>query len=192
MDGDTARGPRSPFRRRRYEKHVVARAGDVPEGSRLLVEVEGRSIGIFHVEGRYYALLNRCPHNGGPLGKGEVVGLIESSAPGDWKLDPSRKFLACPWHGWEYDLATGESWWNPRTTRAQAYGVRLECGRDVAQAVAEGTAETQGAKLLVDPATHRVKGPFTAEVMPIAVEDDYLVISLLAPAVPIQESLGCR
>jgi 3-phenylpropionate/trans-cinnamate dioxygenase ferredoxin subunit len=168
---------------KRVEKHVVARVRDVPDGSRLIVDVGGRSVGIFNVDGEFYALLNRCPHNGAELCKGEVVAVLESSRPGDWRLDESRKLVACPWHGWEYDLATGESWCNPLRTRARPYGVGVEPGEAVARGLADGTAET-GTTTEVDPATHRVKGPFTAEVLPVAVEDDYLVISLRAVTAP--------
>src|SRR5260370_20848795 len=103
MGEATAPAPRSGMPRSHHDKHVVARVRDIPDGSRLIVEVEGRSVGIFNVDGRFYAILNRCPHNGGPLGKGEIVGVIESSRPGEWRLDASRKLVVCPWHAWEYD-----------------------------------------------------------------------------------------
>ena len=54
--------------------HVVAEAGEIPPGGRKIVEVEGRSIGIFNVGGEYLAVRNRCPHQGGPLCLGTLVG----------------------------------------------------------------------------------------------------------------------
>ena len=78
------------------ERHVIARTADIPEGGRLIVDVKGHSIGIFHLHGKYYALLNRCPHLGAELCRGDVVPLLESERPGGDTHDPSRPFLACP------------------------------------------------------------------------------------------------
>jgi 3-phenylpropionate/trans-cinnamate dioxygenase ferredoxin subunit len=170
-------------RQKSFEKHVVARVQDVPPGGRLIVDVGGLSVGLFNVDGTFYAVLNRCPHAGAELCKGEVVSVLTSTAPGDWQLDTSRKLLACPWHGWEYDLETGESWVNPENHRVRPYAVEVAAGESVAQQLATGQVGTSTATV-VDPVTHRVKGPFTAEVLPIAVEDDYLVISLRGVATP--------
>jgi nitrite reductase/ring-hydroxylating ferredoxin subunit len=162
------------------KKYVVARVRDVPEGTRLIVTIRGRSIGVFNVEGRFYALLNRCPHLGGELCKGDVIGLVESDRPGDFRLDASRHFIACPWHAWEYDLETGQSWFNPGRTRARPFAVTAESGTEIARELESGAARTPArpdAKL-VDAAQHRVKGPYTASVFPVEVDDDYIVISL--------------
>jgi 3-phenylpropionate/trans-cinnamate dioxygenase ferredoxin subunit len=156
---------------------------DVPPGSRLIVDVANRSVGVFNVDGQFYAVLNRCPHEGAELCKGEVVSLLTSQRPGDWRLDESRKLLACPWHGWEYDLETGASWINPARNRVRPYPVEVAVGEQLARELAEGRAAT-GTATVVDPATHRVKGPFTASVLPIAVEDDYLVISMRGVTTP--------
>ena len=166
-------------------RYVVARVKDVPEGSRLLVNVDGRQICIFNVEGRFHAILNRCPHRGGPLCAGDVLNMVVSERPGDISLDPSVKFIACPWHGWEFDLETGQSWYGPHdasgrrgTTfpRARRFDLQVEPGVDL-----ESDELTDFADLgstFVDPKTHRAKGPYAAEMYPIDVEDDYLVISL--------------
>ena len=47
--------------------------------------VNGREIGIYNLGGEYFALLNRCPHEAGPLCRGNVVGWITSDGPGDFK-----------------------------------------------------------------------------------------------------------
>jgi 3-phenylpropionate/trans-cinnamate dioxygenase ferredoxin subunit len=160
-------------------KYVVARAEDIPEGSRLIVTIGGRSIGIFNVDGQFYALLNRCPHRGAELCKGDVIGLVVSERPGDVRLEGEMKLLACPAHGWEYDMATGESWFDPRRGRARPLEVHVEAGGVVAEALASGTAileELDGA--FVDPRTHRLKGPYTAQVFPVNVENEYIVLSV--------------
>ena len=89
-------------------RHVVASLAELPPGSRKIVEVAGRSIGVFNVGGELFALRNRCPHQGGPLCEGRLAGQVEVAAPGD-EIQYSRpgEILRCPWHGWEYDIETG-------------------------------------------------------------------------------------
>jgi hemoglobin-like flavoprotein len=53
---------------------VVARAADIPEGERKIVQVDGLSIGVFHHEGKWYALRNSCLHRGGPVATGRLDG----------------------------------------------------------------------------------------------------------------------
>jgi nitrite reductase/ring-hydroxylating ferredoxin subunit len=165
-------------------KYVVARAADIPEGTRLLIDVQGRSVGVFNVEGSFYALLNRCPHLGGELCKGDVINLVQSDRPGDMRLDKSRHLITCPMHGWEYDIATGQSWFDPRKVRTRPFGVTVRRGDDLSADLAGGETATpvNSNARLVDAKTHRVKGPYTAEVIPVSVEDDYVVISLRPPA----------
>ena len=71
----------------------LAGAGDVAPGEGRVVEAEGRSMALFNVDGHYYAIDNVCPHRGGPLGEGELDGTT----------------VICPWHGWRYNVATGEN-----------------------------------------------------------------------------------
>jgi 3-phenylpropionate/trans-cinnamate dioxygenase ferredoxin subunit len=168
------------------KRYIVARAADIPEGTRLIVDVEGRSIGIFNIDGRFHAILNRCPHRGGELCRGDVIGEVVSNGPGDFGLDSARKLLACPWHGWEYDVETGESWYQPdeheaggRHPRARSFGVAVEPGDDLAGQLAEGRAvPARPGGAIVDEKTRRVRGPYTAEIFPVDVEDDYIVMSL--------------
>src|SRR5262245_39775127 len=61
-------------------KYVVATTAEIPPGGRKIVEVAGRSIGIFNAGGEFFALRNRCPHQGGPLCEGGLSGLLEASA----------------------------------------------------------------------------------------------------------------
>ena len=151
------------------ERFAVARADSLPEGGRLIVDVNGRSIGIFRVRGRLYALLNRCPHEGAELCRGTLVGRLEADRPGEYRHDPSRPLLACPWHGWEFDLATGQSYFDPARTRVRPYPVSVERGEQVAREVDDGCAALAGA---LRP------GPYRVETVPISVEDEYLVVSL--------------
>ena len=120
--------------------------------------MRGREIGVFNLGGEYFALANRCPHAGGPLCQGRIGPLVRSDGPGTYRLSRQREFLRCPWHGWEYDIRTGQSWCDPQSVRARQFRVRIEPGVDL------------------------VKGPYVAETFPVSLEEDYVVVEL-APAV---------
>jgi 3-phenylpropionate/trans-cinnamate dioxygenase ferredoxin subunit len=149
-------------------KYVVAKVQDVGEGERIVVEINGRSVGIFHVDGEWYGLLNRCPHRGGPMCEGLVVSYLESERPGEVRHDPGRKLLECPWHGWEFDLKTGQSYLDPIRTRIRPYPVTVQSGEILAHELED--AEESDTKL--------VKGPYTAETYEVSIEDDYVVVSM--------------
>lgn len=162
MTAATRPGTPVPPKTRRY---VVARTDEVPEGERLIVEVAGRKIGIFHIDGEFYALRYRCPHLGGPLCAGEILGLVHSRVPGEVQLDMSKKLLTCPWHGWEFDIKTGQSYIEPGRVRARQYPVQVESGEAVAHDL---DTDQEG----------RVAGPFRAEVIPVSLENDYIVVTM--------------
>lgn len=70
---------------------TVARAGDILPGTARQVTVDDRWVGLFNVDGQFRALDNLCLHRGGPLCEGHVKNGI----------------VTCPWHGWQYEVATG-------------------------------------------------------------------------------------
>jgi len=107
-------------------KYVVGRADEIPPGDRKIVNIAGRSIGVFNVDGEYFALRNRCPHQGGALCEGKLWGVLTASKPGDFEYQPSKEVLTCPWHGWEFLLRTGESWCEPARLRVRRYEVTVE------------------------------------------------------------------
>lgn len=107
-------------------RHVVGRVSDVPLGARKIVEVDGRSIGVCNVKGRYYALRNRCPHQGAPLCMGAIKGTALPSKPGEYNWGRDGEIMRCPWHGWEFDITTGRSIFNPHKTRVKTYEVTVE------------------------------------------------------------------
>ncbi len=135
-------------------RHVVASVAEVPPGTNKLVIAKDREIGIFNVAGTFYALANRCPHKGGPLCRGRITGLTLSSGPGDYRVSRNGEFLRCPWHGWEFEIATGQSFCDPKTMRIRQFEV----------------AVAPGEKL--------VKGPYIAENFPVSVEQNYLVVEI--------------
>ncbi|HWM14777.1 MAG TPA: Rieske 2Fe-2S domain-containing protein [Gaiellaceae bacterium] len=73
--------------------HTVARAEDVPPGSARVVQAGEREVALFNVDGTFHATQSQCLHLKGPLGHGRLKGPV----------------LSCPWHGWQYDVRTGEN-----------------------------------------------------------------------------------
>jgi len=71
----------------------VARTSDVAPGRGALVQVDGREIALFNVEGCFYAIDAICPHQGGPLQDGDIEG----------------ESVICPLHDYDFNLKTGES-----------------------------------------------------------------------------------
>src|SRR5881398_2806122 len=135
-------------------RHAVATTSEIPPGARKLVTVKGRPIAIFNLEGEYFGLLNRCPHQGGALCEGAITGLLESPEPGKYVYTRRGEILRCPWHGWEFDIRTGQSYCDPKRFRTRAYPAHVESGASV------------------------VKGPYIAETLAVSVENDYVVVDL--------------
>ncbi len=135
-------------------KHVVARAADIPPGGRKLVTVRGRPIAVFNLGGTFYGLLNRCPHQGGPMCEGVLTGLIEADTPGTYRYSREGEVLRCPWHGWEFDIRTGQSWCDPDKVTLRNYSVEVAPGQRV------------------------VEGPYVAETIPVTVEEEYVVVEV--------------
>ncbi|MGQ0574879.1 MAG: Rieske (2Fe-2S) protein [Pseudonocardia sp.] len=104
---------------------TVGRVSDIPPGERKIVEVGGRTIGVFNVRGRFYALRNICPHQGAPLCQGSLGGTALPSRPGEFVWGREGEILSCPWHGWEFDVTTGRSVFNPHRTRVRTFEVSV-------------------------------------------------------------------
>jgi nitrite reductase/ring-hydroxylating ferredoxin subunit len=85
---------------------------DFDENSREIVEVADRSIGVFRVNGEFYAIENECKHVGGPVCKGQVRNELvgEFVGPGEHLEETfsGAPSIACPWHGYTYRLDTGD------------------------------------------------------------------------------------
>lgn len=101
--------------------HPVATTDQIPDGGRLIVDLEGRSIGVFRVGNDFYALRNLCPHQGTPLCEGPVMDTTLPSSPGSYVFGLEGRVLRCPWHGWEFDVTTGRSLFAPEACRVRRY-----------------------------------------------------------------------
>lgn len=107
-------------------KQTVCKVSELPVGERRIVDVKGRSIGVFNVHGEYYAIRNLCPHEGAPLCRGIVTGTTLPSQPGEYIWAKDGEIVRCPWHGWEFDITTGQSVFNPHKMRVKTYAVTVE------------------------------------------------------------------
>jgi nitrite reductase/ring-hydroxylating ferredoxin subunit len=135
-------------------KYVVASADEIGAGARKLVEVRGRRIVIFNLAGEFFAMSDRCPHQGGPLSKGITTGFVESRSPGEYCYSRVGEVIRCPWHAWEYDIRTGKSWCDPRRVQVRNF------------------------KVDVEPGARLVEGPYVAETFPVSIEGKYLVVTM--------------
>lgn len=86
----------------------VAQLDEITPGNRKLLSVEGKSIGVFNTGNQIVAILNICPHEFAPLCLGTVSGTTLPSKPGEFIWGRENEIIRCPWHGWEFDLVTGQ------------------------------------------------------------------------------------
>lgn len=105
--------------------HRVCLTTELTPGGRKIVEIEDRSIGVFNVNGRFYALKNSCPHQFAPLCLGKVTGYNRPSEVGKFDWCREGEIIRCPWHAWEFDITTGRSIFNPHKVRTKSYEVSI-------------------------------------------------------------------
>jgi nitrite reductase/ring-hydroxylating ferredoxin subunit len=107
--------------------------GEAPEeGSVRMLEVGGHRVGLYRVGDALYALADRCPHRGAPLCSGRVATPLEVDG-GTLRLGPRASIVRCPWHKWEFEIASGRSLVDERL-RVRRYAVRVD-GADVVVSV---------------------------------------------------------
>ena len=90
---------------------TVARVEDVAPASVVTAYAGDEPIALAHVDGEFYATQHACLHLEGPLGEGRIDGYM----------------LTCPWHGWQFDVRTGENEFD-RAIQLRTYDVRVEDG----------------------------------------------------------------
>ena len=91
---------------------AVATTSEIPNGTRKLLEVDGRAIAVFNIAGTYYCIADVCSHDDGPVAEGELVG----------------HEIECPRHGAHFDVRTGKVLSFPAIVDIPAYPVRIEDG----------------------------------------------------------------
>lgn len=90
------------------KKYKVASASEIRQSKRTIVKVKDMEIGVFYVNGNFYAYRNICPHGIAPVCVGRVTGTRLPSRVYEYEYGMEGQILRCPWHGWEFDLETGK------------------------------------------------------------------------------------
>jgi nitrite reductase/ring-hydroxylating ferredoxin subunit len=125
-------------------RHAVGSLSDLLPGSRLIAQVPAfgktMEIGVFNVGGRLVAYRNVCPHAGAPVCVGKVCGTTLPGEVGQYTLAREGEILRCPWHGWEFDLLTGEHLVDEKM-KLRAYDVQTGSPEEVLESF---TVETEG------------------------------------------------
>tara|TARA_S200000501_G_scaffold34136_1_gene28362 strand:- start:780 stop:1100 length:321 start_codon:yes stop_codon:yes gene_type:complete len=106
------------------------------------------------VDGDYFGILDRCPHQGASLCKGKLVGLVEADRPGQYNFTRNNEIIRCAWHGWEFDIRTGKSRCEPEKIKATQYNVETKIGSDI------------------------IEEAYEAETFNVTVENNYVIVNL--------------
>lgn len=110
------------------ERHHVGSADGFEDGRFRVFEIAGRPIGVVRRGDEFYAVRNRCPHQGAEICGGRVAGTMLASAPGQYRYSDADAVLACPWHRWEFRLSDGASVGEVTAKRLVTYEVEVEGG----------------------------------------------------------------
>ncbi len=92
----------------------ICKTSELPDPSKMVVEVEDRLVAVFHVSGAFWAIDDVCTHDGGPLAEGAL----------------ENHTIACPRHGAKFDIRTGKALTMPATRDTVAHEIKVE-GDDV-------------------------------------------------------------
>ncbi|RAR62644.1 nitrite reductase/ring-hydroxylating ferredoxin subunit [Paraburkholderia unamae] len=110
-------------------EHNVGRLDELPENDALTLDVDGRPVGVFKVGHKVYAVRNLCPHKRAPLARGTVEGtMLPTACAGEYRFGMEGQVLKCPWHGWEFDIETGQCLFGVSDSRVKTYPVSVRDG----------------------------------------------------------------
>lgn len=125
---DEARPPKARHRGRL----VVCATEELPAGTkRIVADPEtGITIGVFNIQGEFFAVKNVCPHQGAPLCQGSIHGTHRPCEVFEFRPDLQGRVLRCPWHGWEFDIVTGKGLYDARS-RVATYPVEVTADGDI-------------------------------------------------------------
>jgi len=88
---------------------TVASVDELPNGERILIDIDGEPIAVFNIAGEYFAIMDVCSHDDGPVAEGEVSGFE----------------ITCPRHGAHFDIRDGKALTLPAVVDIPAYPVRV-------------------------------------------------------------------
>jgi nitrite reductase (NADH) small subunit len=121
-----------PPKARQRGRITVCPAAELEPGKRQIIEdpESGVSIGVFNIEGQFFAVKNVCPHLGSPLCQGSIHATHAPSDVFSFQPDLKGRVLRCPWHGWEFDIVTGKALYD-RNSRVANYVCEVDESGDV-------------------------------------------------------------
>jgi nitrite reductase/ring-hydroxylating ferredoxin subunit len=132
----------------------VGRIEELPPGGKIIVELGGRSVGVYNFGGHFYAVQNLCPHALAPICLANLSGTNMPTAPGEeFVYGMDGQVLRCIWHGWEFDVRTGHALFGTDRRRLATFPVKVEGGevlvtmrprRGSGDSSAEGEADSNG------------------------------------------------
>jgi nitrite reductase/ring-hydroxylating ferredoxin subunit len=123
---------------------VIGRAEAFPDPGRKVVEIDGIAVGVFRLNGTFTAWENVCPHMSGPVCRGKIIARVHELIANDktslgFAFSKDQTNVVCPWHGYEFDIATGRHQGNPRI-RLRPVKIAVVDG-DLVITLPEGTRE---------------------------------------------------
>ena len=104
---------------------------------------------------------DRVAYGSAPIGA-YAEARLTSKEPGVYERSRVGELLRCAWHGWEFDMRNGQSWFDPKRVKIRSYPVAIESGEEIAKELEDGLE----------------KGPYVAETFAVHVEDSYVIIEI--------------
>jgi len=110
----------------------IGRYEELKDRERIVLDIDGTEVGVYFVDDELRAWLNLCPHQGGPVCQGKIMPRTVQRVQPDQRSDglgfsETERNIVCPWHGFEYDVLTGEHPSSPGL-RLRAVPVRVVDG----------------------------------------------------------------
>jgi nitrite reductase/ring-hydroxylating ferredoxin subunit len=107
-------------------RHHVGAVEEFPIGRFRVFEIAGRPVGVVRTGQGFFAVRNRCPHQAADICSGTVSGTMVASRPFEYEYSEETLVVACPWHRWEFELATGASFGRITKKRLVTYLVEVD------------------------------------------------------------------
>ncbi len=107
------------------QRFTVCHRDELKPGERRIVDDGKQGIGVFNVDGKFYAIKNVCPHAGAELCRGTIHATHKPSDVGEFAPAYHGRILRCPWHGWEFDVVSGKGLYD-RNGRVATYVVEID------------------------------------------------------------------